>query len=188
MRKCKNDKVNRSTSSLDGISWKLGWQKLIYFSVKIWRKCYSFLFMRAHLSSSWHMNASVSEGMYENLVKCPQMVPKVDVPKLLFQRRSDLYFHLFLFLWFKLNSFKEVIYREECEEENGCSMAVFGVTLLCLCLFPLKGFVGPRLRPRYWLGSAKFQKKGQIPSARVELKNKHTHPHEECQWHGKRGG
>ena len=95
------------------------------------------------------MNASVSEGMYENLVKCPQMSPKVDVPKLLFQRRSDLYFQLFLFLRFKLNSFKEVIYREESGEENGCSVAVFGVTLLCLCLFPLKGFVGPRLRPRH---------------------------------------
>ena len=44
-----------------------------------------------------------------------------------------------------------------------CSVAVFDVSLLCLCLFPLKGFLGPRLRPRYWLGSAKFQKKGQSP-------------------------
>ena len=136
------------------------WPYPIYFSVEIWRNSNSFLTERVHLSSSWHMNASVSEGMYENLVKCPQMVPKVDIPKLLFRRRSDLYFQLFLFLWFKLNSFKEVIYREESGEENGCSVAVFGVTLLCLCLFPLKGFLGPRLRPRYWLGSAKFQKKG----------------------------
>ena len=136
------------------------WPYPIYFSVEIWRKSSSFLFMRAHLSCSWHMNASDSEGMYETLVKCPQMVPKVDIPKLLFRRRSDLYFQLFLFLWFKLNSFKEVIYREESGEENGCSVAVFDVSLLCLCLFPLKGFLGPRLRPRYWLGSAKFQKKG----------------------------
>ena len=136
------------------------WPYPIYFSVEIWRKSYSFLVMRVHLSSSWHIKASVSEEMYENLVKCPQMAPKVDIPKLLFRRRSDLYFQLFLFLWFKLNSFKEVIYREESGEENGCSVAVFGVTLLCLCLFPLKGFLGPRLRPRYWLGSAKFQKKG----------------------------
>ena len=139
------------------------WPYPIYFSVEIWRKSNSFLFMRAHLSSSWHMNASVSEGMYENLVKCPQMAPKVDIPKLLFRRRSDLYFQLFLFLWFKLNSFKEVIYKEESGEENGCSMAAFGVTLLCLCLFPSEGFVGPRLRPRHWLGSAKFQKKGENP-------------------------
>ena len=94
------------------------------------------------------MNASASEGTYETLVKCPQMAPKVDIPKLLFRRRSDLYFQLFLFLRFKLNSFKEVIYKEESGEENGCSMAVFGVTLLCMCLFPLKGFVGPRFRPR----------------------------------------
>ena len=32
------------------------------------------------------MNEIVIEGMYENLVKCPQMAPKVDVPMLLFQR------------------------------------------------------------------------------------------------------
>ena len=139
------------------------WPYPIYFSVEIWRNSNSFLTERVHLSSSWHMNASVSEGMYENLVKCPQMVPKVDIPKLLFRRRSDLYFQLFLFLWFKLNSFKEVIYREESGEENGCSVTVFGVALPCLCLFPLKGFVNPRLRPRRWLGSVKFQKKRAVP-------------------------
>ena len=135
----------------------------IYFSVEIWRKSYSFLVMKVNLSSSWHMNESVLEGMYENLVKCPQAAPKVDIPKLLLRRRSDLCLQPFLFLWFKLNSFKEAMYKEESGEENGCSVTVFGVALPCLCLFPLKGFVNPRLRPRRWLGSVKFQKKGQSP-------------------------
>ena len=63
------------------------------------------------------------------------------------------------FLRFELNSFQEVTHEEESAKENGCSMAVFGVTLLCLCLFP--SFVGPRLRARC---DAKHQipKRGQI--------------------------
>ena len=58
----------------------------------IWRKSNSLLTMRAHLCSSWHMNASVLEGMYENLVKYPQIAPKVDAPKLSPQRWVDLPF------------------------------------------------------------------------------------------------
>ena len=107
------------------------------------------------------MNASVSEGMYENLVKCPQMSPKVDVPRLLFQRRSDLYFQLFLFLRFKLNSFKEVIYKEESDEENGCGVAAFGGAFLCLRLFPFKGFLCPRSRSRRDWEAPNFEKKGR---------------------------
>ena len=138
------------------------WPYPIYFSVEIWRKSNSFLTERAHLSCSWHMNASVSEGMYENLVKCPQMAPKVDIPKLLFRRRSDLYFQLFLFLWFKLNSFKEVIYREESGEENGCSVAVFDVSL-SVSLSVVEGVRWSEVAPKALIGKCQIPKKRADP-------------------------
>lgn len=43
---------------------------------------------------------------------------------------------------------KEISIVEHSREENGCGLAAFGVTFLCLCLFQFKGFVDPRLCAR----------------------------------------
>ena len=83
--------------------------------------------------------------MYENLVKFPEIAPKFDAHKTLFQRGVDLCFRRFLFLRFESNCLKEVTHKEESVEDNGCGLIVFGGTCAIWRLFPLKRFVGLRL-------------------------------------------
>ena len=68
--------------------------------------------------------------MYENLVKFPEIAPKFDAHKTLFQRGVDLCFRRFLFLRFESNCLKEVTHKEESVEDNGCGLIVFGGTAI----------------------------------------------------------